>query len=90
VRQRAIRALGEGGYQKARSALDRIAESEVHSETRRAAQAALEQLGVRVRADGPSSPAPSWQLVGAPVKEQESVEQVSEQQAIEPATSLVP
>ena len=45
IRQRVIRALGEGGFQKAREALNRIARTEVHSETKRAIQRALERLG---------------------------------------------
>ena len=60
IRQRAIRALGEGEFQKARDALNRIARTEVHSETKRAIQRALERLGGRpVRAGGASSPGPS-------------------------------
>lgn len=45
VRQRAIVALGEGRYQKARAALLRSLRSEVYFLTRRAAQTALERLG---------------------------------------------
>ncbi len=63
VRQRAIRALGEGGFQKGRSALNRLAQSEVHSETRRAVQRALELLGVPTRADAFSAPAPPREFV---------------------------
>jgi HEAT repeat protein len=50
VRERAIRELGEGGYQKARAALLRIADTEAQSSTRRAAQAALARLGGTTRA----------------------------------------
>jgi aminopeptidase N len=50
VRERAIRELGEGGYQKARAALLRIADTEAQSSTRRAAQAALARLGGATRA----------------------------------------
>jgi len=50
VRERAIRELGEGGYQKARAALARIADTEAQSSTRRAAQAALARLGGATRA----------------------------------------
>jgi HEAT repeat protein len=53
IRQRVIRSLGEGGFQKAREALSRIAATEVHSETKRAIQRALERLGGgSVRASG--------------------------------------
>ena len=45
VRQRAIVALGEGRYQKARAALLRSLRTEVYFLTRRAAQTALERLG---------------------------------------------
>jgi aminopeptidase N len=68
IRQRSIRALGEGGFQKAREALNRIARTEVHSETKRAIQRALESLGgIPVRADSTfspiSSPMPLWENV---------------------------
>ena len=56
VRERAIRELGEGGFQKARSALRRIADTEAQSSTRRAAQVALGRLGVAPQAS--FSPAP--------------------------------
>ena len=56
IRQRAIRALGDGGFEKARAALHRIAMTEVHSATRRAVQRALERLGVPTRAG--ASPVP--------------------------------
>ena len=67
IRQRAIRALGEGRFQKARAALNRIAQTEVHSETKRTIQRALERLGgAPVRAGRFSFPMPSSMPAGMP------------------------
>jgi aminopeptidase N len=91
IRQRAIRSLGEGGFQKAREALSRIARTEVHSETKRAIQKALERLGGSpVRAGGSSNAAPgsapSW--TAAPIPSWKNAGPVP-QPATAPA-SLVP
>ncbi|OFW40642.1 MAG: hypothetical protein A3J28_01135 [Acidobacteria bacterium RIFCSPLOWO2_12_FULL_60_22] len=45
VKQRAITALGDGNFQKARPALLQSASTEIHAYTRRAAQVALARLG---------------------------------------------
>ncbi|OFV98845.1 MAG: hypothetical protein A3H28_00370 [Acidobacteria bacterium RIFCSPLOWO2_02_FULL_61_28] len=56
VRQRAIQALGDGGFQKARAALRQKADTEAHAFTRRAAQIALKRLADQAPASSSTSP----------------------------------
>ena len=65
IRQRAIRSLGEGGFEKARAALNRMARTEVHSETKRTIQRALQRLGSTTRVENIQQLRPSWKLVDA-------------------------